>query len=113
MYAVIFEVDPKPEGKQEYLDIAGELRAELERADGFISIERFESLTNEGKMLSLSYWRDEEAIRAWRERVNHQQAQAKGRTELFNGYRIRVAQVVRDYTMDDRSEALQPPPEGP
>jgi len=111
MYAVIFEVHPKPEGKQEYLDIAGELRADLETADGFISIERFESLTNEGKMLSLSYWRDEAAIKSWRERVNHRQAQAKGRTELFNGYRVRGAQVVRDYTKEDRTEALQPPPE--
>ena len=110
MYAVIFEVEPKPDGKAEYLEIAGALRQDLEKLDGFISIERFESLTNEGKMLSLSFWRDEAAIAAWREQTKHQKAQAKGANELFDDYRIRVAEVVRDYTGTDRDQALQDKP---
>lgn len=107
MYAVIFEVEPKPDRTAEYLDIAGVLRQDLEKMDGFISIERFESLTNEGKMLSLSFWRDEAAIAAWRNLTKHQKAQAKGANELFGDYRIRVAEVQRDYTKTERAEALQ------
>jgi heme-degrading monooxygenase HmoA len=110
MFAVIFEVEPKPEGKAEYLDIAAALRQDLEKLDGFISIERFESLTNEGKMLSLSFWRDEAAITVWRNLNKHQRAQEKGANDLFAGYRIRVAEVVRDYTETDRAEALQEKP---
>ena len=94
MYAVIFEAEPTAEGKAEYLDIAGRLRPELETVDGF------ESLANPGKVLSLSFWRDEEAVRTWRERRTHRSAQARGRAELFAEYRIRVARVVRDYDKD-------------
>lgn len=97
MYAVIFEAEPTAEGKAEYLDIAARLRPELDTVDGFISIERFESLSKPGKVLSLSFWRDEEAVRVWRERQNHQAAQERGRAALFAEYRIRVAEVVRDY----------------
>lgn len=105
MFAVIFEVDPKDEGKQEYLDIAASLRPELEKIDGFISIERFASLYNEGKILSLSFWRDEEAIIAWRQQTQHKEAQKRGRNSLFNDYRIRVAEVIRDYGPKERAQA--------
>lgn len=105
MIAIIFEVIPAPGRRQEYLDIAAELRPELERQDGFISIERFASLTNEGKMLSLSYWRDEEAVRRWRQFEGHRLAQARGRNGVFADYRLRVASVLRDYGMSERTEA--------
>jgi len=105
MFAVIFEVKPKREGQQEYLKIAAELRPLLTDWDGFISIERFQSLTEEGKILSLSFWRDEAAIDAWRRTVEHRMGQKKGKDALFESYRIRVAQVVRDYTESDRREA--------
>jgi heme-degrading monooxygenase HmoA len=107
MYAVIFEVTPDPEHYQEYLDLAAALRPELEKIDGFISIERFSSLTTEGKILSLSFWRDEDAIRAWRTHARHRSAQAKGRATIFEDYRLRVAGVVRDYGMTDRAQAPQ------
>src|ERR1700693_3727444 len=99
MYAVIFEVEPKPGRKQDYLDIAASLRGELERIDGFISIERFQSLANQGKLLSLSFWRDADAVRRWREHAEHRAAQAKGRAEIFADYRISVAAVERQYGM--------------
>lgn len=105
MHAVIFEVEPAPDGRDEYLEIAGNLRSELDGVDGFISIERFESLATPGKILSLSIWRDEDAIKAWREHGDHRIAQAKGRQELFAGYRLRVAEIVRDYGMTDRTQA--------
>ena len=105
MYAVIFEVEPAGDGWGTYLEIAGELRSELEKADGFISIERFQSLSNERKLLSLSFWRDEESLVAWREQSDHIAAQRLGRERIFEDYRIRVAEVVRDYGMTDRSEA--------
>lgn len=105
MIAVIFEVIPKPEHIQEYLDIAATLRPELEKYEGFISIERFSSLTTEGKVLSLSFWRDEESVKKWREFNSHHEAQIKGRNELFIDYRIRVSQVVRDYGLLDRQDA--------
>ena len=107
MYAVIFEVKPKAEGKNKYLKIASELRGLLEGHDGFISIERFQSLTEEGKILSLSFWRDEAAIEKWRNLLEHRTAQKTGRESLFHEYRIRVAQVVRDYTAAKRNEAPQ------
>ena len=107
MHVVIFEVVPKPEHYQEYLDIAARLRPELEKIDGFISVERFSSLTNEGKILSLSVWRDEAAVKAWRQQTAHRAAQSKGRGELFGDYRIRVAAVERDYSLTDRAEAPQ------
>ena len=105
MVVVIFEVNPKFEGKEEYLEIAAGLRSFLENRDGFISIERFQSLSEEGKILSLSFWQDEAAIEKWRNLLEHRTAQKKGRKSLFHSYRIRVAQVVRDYTESDRNEA--------
>jgi heme-degrading monooxygenase HmoA len=105
MHAVIFEVWPKEEGRQEYLDIAALLRPQLEAMDGFISIERFESLSEKGKILSLSFWRDDAAIAEWRRAEAHRTAQAKGRGELFRDYRLRIAAVVRDYGLADRAEA--------
>ena len=105
MIAVIFEVWPKPEHKQEYLDIAAELRPILETIDGFISIERFESLTEKGKILSLSFFRDEDALAAWRNVPQHRKSQAKGRATIFENYRLRIAGVIRDYGMHDRAQA--------
>jgi heme-degrading monooxygenase HmoA len=105
MHAVIFEVWPKDKGRQEYLDIAAALKPRLEQMDGFISIERFESLSERGKILSLSFWRDDAAIAAWRRVEAHRLAQAKGRGEIFADYRLRIAAVVRDYGMQDRAEA--------
>jgi heme-degrading monooxygenase HmoA len=105
MIAVIFEVIPAPGRTQEYLDLAASLRPELEQTDGFISIERFASLTHEGKVLSLSFWRDEEAVRRWRGLEVHRAAQARGRDGVFSDYRLRVAAVARDYTMTDREQA--------
>jgi heme-degrading monooxygenase HmoA len=105
MIAVIFEVWPDPDHKQAYLDIAAELRPLLDGIDGFISIERFESLTEPGKILSLSFWRDEDAIAQWRNLETHRTAQTKGRSGVFQNYRLRVAGVIRDYGMDARSEA--------
>ncbi len=105
MHAVIFEVWPKVEGRQEYLDIAAALRPTLEKMDGFISIERFQSLTDPGKILSLSFWRDDAAIAGWRQVEHHRMAQAKGRGELFRDYRLRIAGVIRDYGMFEREQA--------
>ena len=105
MIAVIFEVWPTEGGAAEYFDLATSLRADLENIDGFISIERFESLTTKGKYLSLSFWRDEEAVRAWRNLGRHRKAQAVGRGGVFTDYRLRVATVVRDYGMKERGEA--------
>ena len=105
MIAVIFEVVPALGRKQEYLDLAEKLRPDVEKHDGFISIERFQSLTNEGKMLSLSIWRDEEAVKRWRQFEGHRTAQARGRGGVFADYRLRVASVIRDYGMSERREA--------
>ena len=105
MIAVIFEVVPAPGRKQDYLDLAASLKPELEKMDGFISIERFASLTQEGKILSLSIWRDEEAVKRWRNLERHRAAQVKGRGGIFADYRLRVASVIRDYGMSDRDEA--------
>jgi len=105
MIAVIFEVWPHPTHKQQYLDIAARLRPLLEEIDGFISIERFESLSEPGKILSLSFFRDEKAVEAWRNTAAHRQAQARGRGGIFNDYRLRIAGVVRDYGMRERDEA--------
>jgi heme-degrading monooxygenase HmoA len=103
--AVIFEVIPNEGKKQEYLDIAAELKSELIKIDGFISIERFQSLSDPGKILSLSFWRDEEAILQWRNLEVHRVAQAKGREYIFKDYHLRIADVVRDYSLFDRKEA--------
>lgn len=105
MIAVIFEVWPAKGRTQEYLDLAAALRPELETIDGFVSIERFQSLAEPGKILSLSFWRDEQAIAAWRGLASHQAAQARGRSGVFRDYRLRVAGVLRDYGMNSRDEA--------
>ena len=105
MIAVIFEVWPKPEHKKEYLDIAAELKPILETIDGFISVERFESLTEKGKILSLSFFRDEAAVAAWRNVAQHRKSQGKGRAAIFEHYRLRIAGVIRDYGMNDRAQA--------
>lgn len=104
MIAVIFEVIPTVEGKQEYLSIAAQLREYLKEMPGFISIERFQSLSDERKILSLSFWKDEEAITRWRNLEQHRVAQTKGRESLFEDYRIRVGAIVRDYSLDDRDQ---------
>jgi heme-degrading monooxygenase HmoA len=101
--AVIFEVWPNR--RDDYLDIAAELRPHLKEIDGFISVERFESLTEKGKMLSLSFFRDEAAVQAWRNVAEHRVAQAKGREGIFKDYRLRIASVIRDYGMNDRAQA--------
>jgi len=102
MIAVIFDVWPA--NRERYLEIAAELRALLEKIDGFISIERFGSLTEPEKILSLSFWRDEEAVKAWRTQPEHGLAQQAGRHGVFRDYRLRVAHVLRDYGMNDRKE---------
>ena len=105
MIAVIFEVWPASGRKDDYLKIAASLRAELETIDGFISVERFQSITDDKKLLSLSFWRDEEAVKAWRNQMHHRESQAAGRGGIFADYRLRIASVVRDYGIDERSEA--------
>lgn len=103
MIAVIFEVEMKAGRAQEYFDLAARLRTELEKIDGFISVERFESLTTPDKYLSLSLWRDERAVATWKAHAKHRAAQQRGKQEVFARYRIRVAQVVRDYgSVDDK-----------
>src|SRR5215813_11761881 len=97
MIAVIFEVWPAEGRKDDYLGLAAALRADLAHIDGFISIERFQSLTDPGKLLSLSFWRDEDAMRTWRNNANHRRTQAAGRAGIFADYRLRIASVVRDY----------------
>jgi heme-degrading monooxygenase HmoA len=103
--AVIFEVWPAEGERQHYLDLAAALRSDLDGIDGFVSVERFQSLTDPGKLLSLSFWRDEDAVRAWRNRPHHRATQAKGRAGVFADYRLRVAGVLRDYGMAERAEA--------
>lgn len=105
MIAVIFEVIPHPDQTQAYLDLAAELRPLLERIDGFISIERFASLSQPGKLLSLSFWRDEAAVAAWRNLEQHRRTQALGREQVFADYRLRVAEVRRDYGLHQREQA--------
>lgn len=105
MIAVIFEVWPADGERQRYLDLAAALRSELMAMDGFISIERFESLSEPGKLLSLSFWRDEEAVRRWRNLPSHRATQAEGRSGTFRDYRLRVASVIRDYGLKEREEA--------
>lgn len=105
MIAVIFEVWPADGLREDYLATAASLRQELERIDGFISVERFESLTEPGKMLSLSFFRDEEAVASWRGLAAHRKAQTLGRELVFENYRLRVASVMRDYGMSERAQA--------
>jgi heme-degrading monooxygenase HmoA len=105
MLAVIFELEPVVERKQDYLNLAAQLGQQLEAIDGFISIERFESLAQPGKLLSLSFWRDEAAISTWRNLEQHRAAQRAGRDGIISNYRLRVATVIRDYDMQDRGSA--------
>lgn len=105
MLAVIFEVVPRDEGKEEYLEIAAGLRERLAEIPGFISIERFQSLSDPAKLLSLSFWESEQAMSQWRNLEAHRAAQAKGRGSLFEDYRIRVGAIVRDYTLTVRAQA--------
>ena len=105
MLAVIFEFEAAAGRRDDYLAFAAKLREELEGIDGFISIERFQSLTRSDRMLSLSFWRDEDAIENWRNLQCHREAQSAGRTGIFSDYRLRVAQVVRDYGLEERDQA--------
>ena len=105
MIAVIFEAEPHSNQQQAYLDAAASLRPHLDRVPGFISIERFESLTTPGKLLSLSFWRDEESVKAWRNLEAHRAIQSAGRDHVFADYRLRVAAVLRDYGMSQRDQA--------
>lgn len=105
MIAVIFEVEPNPGRKDAYLDTAARLKPELEKMDGFISIERFESLVKPGKILSLSFWRDEDAVKRWRNFEGHRKAQSAGRATIFADYRLRIAHVLRDYGKNERAQA--------
>jgi len=105
MIAVIFEVIPTAEGKAEYLSIAAELKEQLATLPGFISVERFQSLADPNKILSLSFWQDEASIEHWRNLEEHRIAQAKGRGNLFNDYRIRVGTIARDYAKAERAQA--------
>ena len=105
MIAVIFEVWPKPEHRERYLDEAAAMREAVQTIDGFVSVERFESLTEPGKILSLSVFEDESALDAWRRMPAHRRAQALGRSEYFRDYRLRVTRVLRDYGLDDRAQA--------
>ena len=104
MIAVIFEFTPKEGRFADYKALAEGLADDVRNSDGFLSIERFESITNKGKFVSLSFWRDEEAVRKWRNLQKHREAQRQGRGSIFQGYRLRVAQVLRDYSMDERSQ---------
>ena len=105
MIAVIFEFTPIEGRFADYKALAEGLADDVSRAEGFISIERFESISNKGKFVSLSFWRDEESVKKWRNLQKHREAQKKGRGGIFESYRLRIAQVLRDYTMDERAQA--------
>jgi heme-degrading monooxygenase HmoA len=105
MIAVIFEFTPAPGRVPDYMALVGQLKPELDRADGFISLERFESITTPGKFVSLQFWKDEESVKKWRNVQKHREAQKKGRGGIFASYRLRIATVARDYAMNDRKEA--------
>ncbi|SLN31724.1 Antibiotic biosynthesis monooxygenase [Roseovarius albus] len=105
MIAVIFEVEITSGQKDNYLDVAAGLKPLLEQIDGFISVERFQSLTDPDKLLSLSFWRDEQAVQNWRNLTAHRSGQERGRTGIFSNYRLRVSSVIRDYGMFERDQA--------
>jgi heme-degrading monooxygenase HmoA len=105
MIAVIFESWPRPDQRERYLEAAARLKPLLADIDGFVSVERFESLTEPGKILSISFWRDEEAVRRWREVEQHRRTQQAGRNAIFADYRLRVAEVIRDYGLRERDQA--------
>jgi heme-degrading monooxygenase HmoA len=105
MIAVIFEFTPAEGRFPEYMKLVDTLRQDLAKAEGFISLERFESITSKGKFVSLQFWKDEESVRKWRTLQKHREAQKKGRAGIFKSYRLRIAQVTRDYTLDERAQA--------
>jgi len=105
MIAVIFETTPREGRQEDYLQAAARLKPLLEQIDGFISIERFTSLSQPGRILSLSFWRDEEAVARWRNMQAHREVQAAGRNGILADYRVRVAQVIRDYGLKERAQA--------
>ncbi len=105
MIAIIFEVWPADGETAHYLDLAAQMKSEVVKIDGFISVERFQSLTEPGKLLSISFWRDEAAVTAWRNLPAHRRTQSKGRNGIFSDYRLKVLSVIRDYGMHDRDEA--------
>ena len=105
MIAVIFEFTPAEGRFPDYMALVDTLRADLAKAEGFISLERFESITNKGKFVSLQFWRDEDSVRKWRNLQRHREAQKQGRGGIFRSYRLRIASVLRDYTMDERAQA--------
>lgn len=107
MIAVIFEVYPKTSGIDDYFEKGAKIKKFLEDRDGFISVERFQSMRDEGKFLSLSFWENEDAIKCWRTFLEHRTARKKGKDDLFSRYHIRVAEVIRDYTDNERSCAPQ------
>jgi heme-degrading monooxygenase HmoA len=104
MIAVIFEFTPREGRFPEYMELVGQLKPELDKAEGFISLERFESITTKGKFLSLQFWKDEESVRKWRNLEKHREAQKHGRKSVFKSYRLRIASVIRDYEMDKRAQ---------
>jgi heme-degrading monooxygenase HmoA len=105
MIAVIFEFTPREGRFPEYMELVGQLKPELDKAEGFLSIERFESITTKGKFLSLQFWKDEESVKKWRNLQKHREAQKKGRAGIIASYRLRIAGVIRDYSMDERAQA--------
>jgi len=107
MFVVVFEVEPKEGREQDYLDLAAQLKPEVEEIDGFISVERFKSVAKPGRLVSVSYWRDEDSVKRWREHNRHHLAQLSGRGQIFADYRITVAEVERQYGMFERAQAPQ------
>ena len=105
MIAVIFEFTPREGRFPEYMELVAQLKPELDKAEGFISLERFESITTPGKFVSLQFWKDEASVAKWRTLQRHREAQKKGRAGIFASYRLRIAGVIRDYTMDSRAQA--------
>jgi heme-degrading monooxygenase HmoA len=105
MIAVIFEAIPANGKWDDYLNLAARLKPELQKMDGFISVERFQSLTDSRKILSLSFWKDEKSISQWRNLESHRMAQKSGRNTIFEDYRIRIANVSRDYGLENREQA--------
>jgi heme-degrading monooxygenase HmoA len=103
--AVIFEFTPREGRFPDYMRLVGELKPELDKAEGFLSLERFESITTPGKFVSLQFWKDEESVRRWRNLQKHREAQKQGRAGIIGSYRLRIAGVIRDYSMDDRAQA--------
>ena len=105
MIAVIFEFTPAAGRFPDYMELVGQLKPELDKAEGFLSLERFESITTPGKFVSLQFWRDEACVAKWRNLQKHREAQKKGRGGIFASYRLRIAGVIRDYAMDSRAQA--------